>query len=70
MPENNESKIAEIMIDVDSVNVPRARYDELIKSEAILNILKKMKEKKVASYQIEELIACIIEEKGETEDAE
>lgn len=70
MPENNESKIAEIMIDVDSVNVSRERYDELIKSEAFLNIIKKMRQKKVASYQIEELLDCLIEKKGENEDAE
>ena len=70
MSENNESKIAEIMIDVDSVNVSRERYDELIKSEAFLNIIKKMRQKKVASYQIEELLDCLIEKKGENEDAE
>ena len=70
MPENNESKIAEIMIDVDSVNVSRERYDELIKGEAFLNIIKKMRQKKVASYQIEELLDCLIEKKGENEDAE
>ena len=29
-----------------------------------------MRQKKVASYQIEELLDCLIEKKGENEDAE
>ena len=63
-------EVKEILIDTGSVNVSVERYDELVKAEATLEIIKNMYHSSESTYRYDDIMGYIFGKKGADEDAE
>ena len=67
--EISELKSVEMIINKDDVNISRDRYDELIRSEVQMQIIKKMYLSETSSYNYDTIFGYLFGEKGDEANA-
>lgn len=70
MSENNGAITSELLIDTKSVCVDLERYDELVKCEENLRIIRGMYHSGMSSYNYDDAFSAMFGKKGEQKDAE
>ena len=63
-------KNCEILIDTCGVNIPLSRYDELVRAEINLKMIKELYHSDIASYDYEKFLSMVFGKKGAEENAE